>query len=251
MFIPDTNILIDYGKVEAVRARLESAARNGVEFAIAPPTLTELARGMIASGEKTFGTDKNIFSWLAERGFPILELPRPFMAKLLGAPVKSSGVEPKHYAELIKIIAGSANFAEFLKLSQTPDGVWRDIDRADAIHGAQLDKEHDALLKLAKTGHGRLAAALANQFGAPGGRPSADLVGSMFSAAIEFLESSMSKVSSGANTRKNDPGLYIDFQLLFYLGDENAIFLTRENFGNEIRNSPQRSRIVALDGLPQ
>lgn len=124
MFIPDTNILIDFGKVPAVRTRLENAARNGIPFAIAPPTLTELTRGMIASGEKTFASDKSVFSWLSSGDFPILELPRPYMAKLLGAPAtKSSGVEPKHYKELIELIANSADFAEFLKRSE--NARWR------------------------------------------------------------------------------------------------------------------------------
>ena len=249
MYIPDTNVLIDFGKVSTVRTRLENALRKGVQFTIAPPTLTELVRGMIASGEKTFDSDKAIFSWLNKHKPPILELPRPFMAKLLGASVKTSGVVPKHYEELIGLISASANFEEFLKRSQ--DGVWRDIDRADAIHGSQLDKEHKALFDLAKSGRGKVAIALSNQFGAPGARPKPVLIAEMFSAAIEFLESSISKVSSGANTRKNDPGLYIDFQLLFYLGDKNLIFLTKENFGNEIKASRQRSRIVGLDALPQ
>lgn len=249
MYYPDTNILIDFGKLPAVRTRLEGSVAKGTQFTIAPPTLTELVRGMIASGEKTFATDKAIFSWLAEHKFPILELPRPFMAKLLGASAKTTGVIPKHYEDLIGLISGSADFAEFLKRSQ--DGVWRDIDRADAIHGSQLDNEHKALIDLAKLGGDRIAIRLSNQFGAPGIRPKPELVREMFSAAIEFLESSMSKVSAGANTRKNDPGLYVDFQLLFYLGDKNLLFLTKENFENEIRKSPQRARIVGLGGLPQ
>lgn len=124
--------------------------------------------------------------------------------------------------------------------------MWRDINQADVIHKSQLDKEHGALSDLAKSGRGRIANALASQFGTPEARPSEEFVATLFSAAIEFLESSMSKVSTGANTRKNDPGLYVDFQLLFYLGDKNLTFLTKENFEHEIRKSPQRLRIVTL-----
>ena len=70
-----------------------------------------------------------------------------------------------------------------------------------------------------------------------------------FSAALDFLESSCPKVTAGANPRKNDPGLYIDFQLLLYLGDDGLSFLTNENFAHEIRKSPQRQRIIRLDSL--
>src|SRR6185437_3573330 len=103
----------------------------------------------------------------------------------------------------------------------------------------QLDTEIGALPAVAARG-GDVATAMLQMFGAPACRPSALLLRRRFSAALEFLECSCRKVNAGANPRKNDPGIYFDFQLLFYLGSDGLSFLTDENFGHEIRNSPQR-----------
>jgi hypothetical protein len=217
-YLPDTNVLVDFGRDLLVRRKIESAAENGADFLIAPPALIELVRGMIAHGHKTFEKDKEVFVWIHAQGHKILDLPRPFMAKILRTSAgKRSDVVPKHYEQLIDMIVRSSNFDEFLERSQTPASVWKEITHSHEIHETVLNREHVALAEHAKERRDKyLARHLSQTFGAPGCRPNPIIVERRFSAAIEFLESSFAKVRGGAKTRKNDPGLYVDFQLLLY-----------------------------------
>src|SRR5260370_35962294 len=114
-FLPDTNVLIDFGRDPALRARLERAQRNGQVFVLGPPALVELARGLVASGRDHFQNDKNVFIWLQNSAFGVLPLPRPFMSEILRSPSlrKAVEVEPHHYIELIALIAASADFNDF------------------------------------------------------------------------------------------------------------------------------------------
>jgi predicted nucleic acid-binding protein len=248
----DTNVLIDFGRNPKARAKLENAHQGGRTFLVAPPALIELVRGMVSRGYDRFASDKQVFVWLRTNHFGILELPRPFMARILHSSTpRPSGVEPRHYAEQIEMIAGSASFDEFLQRASAPGSVWRDISRADEIHCAQLNKEFLALERMAEQRRGpTLAQRLSQLFGAPGCRPKPLIIERQFSAAIEFLESSFSKVRAGAKPRKNDAGLYTDFQLLLYLAARDVNFLTCEDFSSEIRKSPQKARIVHPDSLP-
>ena len=249
LYFPDTNILIDYGREAAVREQLERAVRTGTNFTIAPPALIELTRGLIKSGATHFDSDKLVFTWMQDQNFEILPLPYPFMAKVLGSSVTARGrVEPHHYRELISMVSGAADFADFIK--KTTGTVWQDVNRADQIHSDELDKEIAALGSLAKKGLGQnYAKRLSQKFGIPGCRPNPLILARRFSAALEFLESSIVKIRSGSNPRKNDPGLYTDFQLLLYLGDDELRFLTNEKFAAEIKRSPQRQHILGLDSL--
>ena len=250
-YFPDTNVLIDFGRNPATRTKLENLRQGGNTFLVAPPALIELVRGIIASGCDTFANDKQVFAWLQTNRLPILELPRPFMAKVLRCSLpRVSGVRPHHYRQQIEMIANSVNFDDFLRESQAPGSVWGDIARADEIHCAVLDREFRALGWLANQRRDRdLAQRLSQLFGAPGCRPKPVIIERQFSAAIEFLKSSLSKVRAGAKPRKNDPGLYTDFQLLLYLADPDLNFLTREDFSMEIRRSRQKARIVHPDSL--
>lgn len=251
-FFPDTNVLIDFGRDAATRNKLQGAVQRGTGLTVAPPALIELVRGMVAHGRDMFAVNKRVFAWLHASHFRILELPRPFMARMLGSSIpKSSGVEPGHYVELIEMIASSESFDDFLRRSEGTGSVWKDISRADQIHRSELDREFKSFELLAKQRSGpALAQRLSRLFGAPGRRPKPFLIERKFSAAIEFLESSLSKVRGGAKPRKNDPGLYTDFQLLLYLASENLNFLTCEDFSSEIRRSPQKARIVHPNSLP-
>jgi hypothetical protein len=251
IYLPDTNVLIDFGRDLLVREKIECAAKKGARFLIGPPTVIELVRGMIAHGHKTFEKDKQVFVWIRDQDYRILELPRPFMAKILKTSAgKTSGVVPEHYKQLISMIVGAANFPEFLEKSETPASVWNEIKHSHQIHEAILDREHRALVGLAKGRPDKfLPQRLSQTFGAPGCRPNPLVLKRHFSAAIEFLESVLAKVRGGAKPRKNDPGLYIDFQLLLYLADPAITFLTNENFSQEIRRSPQRFRIRRLESL--
>ena len=51
IFLPDTNILIGYGRTEKVQKKLENARQDVSIFILAPPVLTELVRGILARNE--------------------------------------------------------------------------------------------------------------------------------------------------------------------------------------------------------
>jgi hypothetical protein len=143
------------------------------------------------------------------------------------------------------MLIGSADFAEFVRWGNEPQSVWKNVDSLDAIHESQVEAELRALEVIARRG-GKLdiAARLSRTFGMPGCRPNPLLLGQRFSAAIEYLESSVQKVVKGAKPRKNDRGLYVDYQMLLYLGRSDIEFLTYESFSGEVKNSPQKHRIV-------
>lgn len=243
--LPDTNVLIDFGRNPSVRTKLESLRNAGRDFRVGPPALIELVRGMVSRGAYAFEQDKEVFKWI--RGAPILDLPRPFMARILQSQaLPRSTVEPRHYAELIEMAVCAKDLPEFVKMGQGAGNVWGEIGRTNEIHVAEVDKELAALEAMAnRTGMPDLASGLARSFGVN----DSSVVGEHFSAAIEFLLSSLAQIRSGAKPRRNNPGLYVDFQLLFYLADPEITFLTFEDFSNEIRKSPQRVRIVNPDSL--
>jgi hypothetical protein len=251
-YLADTNILIEFGHAAAVRAKFEAALQNGSTFRIAPPALIELVRGMIRGGSAGFDNNRIAFVWLRNHDCQILDLPKPFMARILRTSTRQSGVEPEHYRELIKMIACAADFDEFTTKAQVPGGVWRDIGRADEIHQAELDRELAAIVTMARrSGSQNVASGLSRMFGIPGCRPNPLILQSKFSAALEFLETSLARIrgSANANPRQNDPGRYIDFQLLLYLADPETFLLTSEKFSKKIKTSPQKSRIVGLESL--
>jgi hypothetical protein len=252
-YLPDTNVLIAFGRDVNVQKKLENVRLNGSVFVIAPPVLIELVRGMVRQAGKYFESDKQVFVWLHAHRFLILELPRPFLARNFGAAAKKlSSVVPAHYSQQIDMIANSTDFRDFLKKCETLDNVWRETSKADDVHEAELDRELGKKWKdLAQEAPNQeFAGRLSRSFGAPGAQPDPLLVREKISAALEFLDSSLSKAREGANQRKNDAGLYTDFNLLLYLADPEITFLSNEDFSNEIKVSPQKSRIIGLDSLP-
>jgi len=167
LYLPDTNVLIAFGRDAAVEKKLNAAITGGSTFVLAPSTIEELSRGVVNGGSRHFENDRRVFIWMRMHRWKVLELPVPFMGTILGSPVRRSRVVPEHYLQLIEMIARSANFDEFVRRKDAPDSV----------------------------------------FG--------------------------------------------DFQLLFYLADPQIYLLTKEEFSNDIKNSPQRTRIVQLDSLIQ
>ncbi len=217
---------------------------------IAPPTMTELTVGVVKGGPGCFQLNKEIFSWLHTQLGTMLDLPRPFMGKILGFPSKLSQVEKIHLVQRVELVANSATFDEFLKRKDEAGSVWTDIDKAVQIHHTRVDEEFDALEKIAKLpGRFDLATKFAETFGTPGSHPNPAQFRACFSAALEYAEAVIRKIKHGAKPRKNDRGVYGDFQLFFYLADPNINLLTQENFSNEIKHSPQRTRIVGLNVL--
>jgi hypothetical protein len=251
-YLVDTNIWIDVSRTNGLCARLQRLRLQAVcEFALAPPVVIEIFRGVILGGGNGFQQNKNMFGCSRALGCEILELPLPFITKTLGiAAIRRSGVEPAHYEALIETILTAPDYDSFIRTTNESGGVWRDICRADEIHRGELERELNSLQKLGRYNSTQLLATrLSAMLGPPGCRPKPFLIEKRFSAALEFLQASIAKTRSGANPLKNDPGMYIDFQILFYLGDPNMFFLTKEDFSHEIRRSAQRAKIMHPEKL--
>ena len=251
-YLPDTNVLIAFGKDPAVQTKLENAEQSGSKFVIAPSTMTELTPGVVNGGAIYFEQNKKIFTWLLTHSDAILDLPRPFIGKILGFPSKRSHVETHHQVQRAEMVANSQTFDEFLKRKNDAGNVWSDIDKAPQIHAAKVDQEFTDLEQFAKLPQGTVdfVAVLCESFRREGLYPDPTLFRQHFSAAIEYYEASIAKIRGArANPRKNDRGMYGDLQVLIYLADLNITLLTRDRFSGDIKQSPQRTRIVGFDAL--
>ena len=250
-YLPDTNVLIDIGRDPAVQTKLETAEQNGSKFVIAPSVMTELTVGVVKGGATYFGQNKKIFTWLQTHSDAILEPPRPFIGKILGFPSKWSQVEKHHRVQRVEMVANSQTFDKFLKRKSDAGNVWSDIDKAPQIHADKVDKEFTELENLAKSPQSTVdvVGMFCKTFAAGEVCADPELFKRHFSAAVEYVEASITKIRAGANPRKNDRGRYGDFQLFFYLADPNIILLTSEDFSDDIKQSPQRTRIAGLDAL--
>jgi hypothetical protein len=251
-YLPDTNVVIDYGRNAGRRARLDRAAVSGSKFVIAPPTLTELMVGVVKGGEFHFAVNKVIFAWLKGHTANMLELPVPFIGDLLGFPSRRSDVTIKHHLQRIDLVTNSADYGDFLKRKDAAGSLWSDVEHSAVVHEQQLDKEYASLAHIAKKKPGSydLAQAFCKTFEVGGKLPDENLFKDKFSAAMEYAETTIARIRGGANPRKNDPGRYGDFQLFFYLADPALELLTTEDFSSDITRSPQRTRIVKVDSLP-
>jgi hypothetical protein len=250
--LPDTNVWIGVGRAPDISLKLETISKNGGKIVIAPPSLIELVRGMVRHGKETFADDKKTYVWMADHRCEVLELTRPFMAHVLKAELpKNSGVVPAHYEQLIAMVGASANLDEFLERCNAKNSVWNKMEQLDVIHEAQIDKELTALEGMARQDKDfDISEALSKTFQIGGAPADAALIGNHFSAAIEYLQSSIRKLDQGANLRKNDRGAYMDWQLLMYLAIPEVVFVTNENFSSEITKSPQKNRIIKPNSIP-
>jgi len=250
-YLPDTNVIINDGRDPAIKAKIDRASASGSKFVIAPPTVTELTIGVVKGGPTRFANNKVMFEWLKAQSANILDLPRPFMGKILGFPSKKSNVDLPHQFQRIELVTESSDFGDFLRRKAAPESLWPDIETAAKVHEEQLDKEFKALQTLAKRPLGSydLALEFAKTFAVNGNYPDATEFRSRFSAAMEYGETTIRRIKAGANPRKNDPGRYGDFQLFFYLADPSIELLTCEDFSTDIVNSPQKNRIVRFDSL--
>ena len=250
-YLPDTNVIINYGRDPATKTKIDKVSASGSRFVIAPPTLTELTVGVVKGGATRFAQNKVMFEWLKGQSLNIFDLPRPFMGKILGFPSKKSDVDVGHHVQRIEFVTEASDFADFLRRKDATGSLWSDIETSAHVHEQQLDKEFAALQKLAKRPLGSydLAAEFAKTFAIDGKYPDPKEFRSRFSAAMEYGETTIRRIKAGANPRKNDPGRYGDFQLFFYLADPSIELLTCEDFSKDILNSPQKARIVRLDSL--
>src|SRR5271156_209372 len=114
-YLPDTNVLIDIGRRPTVQTKLDNAEQSGSTFVIAPSTMTELTVGVVKGGATHFEQNKKIFTWLQAHSNAILDLPIPFIGKVLGFPMKRSHVETRHQVQRVEMVANSHTFDDFLK----------------------------------------------------------------------------------------------------------------------------------------
>jgi hypothetical protein len=249
-YILDSNIWIDLEQGRLTCNNL--TGRKTVKVVVAPFMIIELVRATVKGGEQYFLEKKPMFECMAN--LEILELTKVFMFKTLwnvdGGGV--SRVRPAHYKLLIDLLIGSDSLAEFLTKTEAPGSIWKETANWDAIHEGVLEKELRALDKLARGASLKtLHMHMSRMYRLGGLEPDPAMVGVTFSAAIEFLRSSASKIRQGANPLKNDRGLYIDSQLFYYLADPEAVVVSNEDFSNEIKLSPQRNRIISYQQFQQ
>src|SRR5450759_2850423 len=109
-YLPDTNVLIGFGRDPTVSEQFDRAIGRGDTFVVAPPVLIELVRGLIRAA--------------------------------------ASGVVPEHYLQLIEMISTSVDLDDFRRKSKADGSVWGDIIEAYEIHEAQLDKEFVSMPQL-------------------------------------------------------------------------------------------------------
>jgi hypothetical protein len=82
-FLPDTNVWKHIGKDDVLTPTFEKALATGDKFLIGPPALIELVRGLVRGGAERFSEDQKMFVWMNNKKCEILDLTRPFMAKIL------------------------------------------------------------------------------------------------------------------------------------------------------------------------
>lgn len=105
--------ILDANRTEA---KLRALSESGQVFAVAPPALIELFR--LGRDEDNFRNDQRIFAWMQERHHTFLELPKPFMARVLNTTLPTaSRVEPEHYRELVRMVVASSDRAEFVSIA--------------------------------------------------------------------------------------------------------------------------------------
>lgn len=246
-YIVDTNVWID-----VVRGKIlfnDLADRPQVSVVLAPPVLMELVRGMIKGGGESFEKQKGLFRCMVDSRLEILELPRVHvMHALWNTSLGDSGVRPDHYKKLMQMIVESPQLVDFIAATEKPHSVWKKMNQFDAIHEGVLEKELGALETLARQASVRaISRNVARMYGLGGLIPDPEVLERKFSAGIEFIKSGMTRIRHGANPRKNDRGTYVDAQLFWYLSDAEAVIVTNEDFLNEIKFSPQVSRIMSYE----
>jgi hypothetical protein len=220
-YVLDTNIWIEVSRGRIGCADLTGKA--GINIVLAPPVIIELVRGLVKSGGEQFARSRALFRCMAETELPILQLPGVFVSMVLwGAPNSSSGVRPGHYKDLMNLIIHANSFSDFLAETEKPASVWKKMNQLDSIHENILEKELKSLEKLAGASVKAIPTNLARLYQHGGLLPDPEFFEQKFSAAIEFLRSSILQLRSGANPRKNDRGLYIDQQLFFYLAEPGS-----------------------------
>jgi hypothetical protein len=246
-YIIDSNIWIDLGQGNL--ACNDVTGKPGVQVVVAPLMIIELVRGIVKGGKPYFSQNRSMIKCMA--ACDILELPKVFMFQILWNVFGGgSGVRPHHYKTLLDLLAGSDTLANFVIKTEETASVWKRIVGLDSIHENVLNKELSAVSTLAdRASLNTLHVHMASMYKLAGMLPDPESFEAKFSAALEFLRSSIVQVRQGANLLKNNRGMYIDQQLFFYLADAEAVVVSKEDFSNEIKISPQKARIISFEAF--
>src|SRR5260370_11147658 len=112
-YLPDTNVVINYGHDPAAKTKIDRVSASGSTFVIAPPTMTELTVGVVKGGATWFAQNKMMFEWFKAQSANILDLPRPFMGKVSGFPSKKSDVDVDQHVQCIEFVTEASDFRTF------------------------------------------------------------------------------------------------------------------------------------------
>jgi hypothetical protein len=245
----DTNIWIDvsHGQIDCVALKREA----GGALVVSPLTIVELLVGSVNGSEEQFVRDRRMFRCMFDGDPGIQELPRGFVNRILwNVDLEESAVRPKHYRELLQMLINSATLARFKRNTEAPGSSWSRMAELHSKHKEVLDKELNSLVRF---NHGISLKAVPLHFSRmyefSGLLPDPDVIEQRFSAAMEFLRASVLKVRRGAKPWKNDRGSFVDLRLFFYLADPAVVLVTKEDFSDAVKASPQRTRIISYDAF--
>jgi hypothetical protein len=246
-YIFDTNIWIDLSR--GTLSCEELVGRAGLPIALAPFIINEFMKGLVTGGEGPFERNREAVKCMASTRPEILELPKSFIFRILWNVREGvATVRPQHYRTLIDLLVPSRSLEEFLRKTDKSESEWKRLRDLRSIHDEVLNKELGSLTPLAERASLKsLTRHMVRGYELGGLLPDPDFFETTFSAAVEFLKTSIVQVRNGAKPRKNNPGMYVDSQLFWYLADPRAVVVTREDFSTEIRVSPQKARIISYE----
>lgn len=254
-YVFDTNVWIDVSRGQ-IKCR-DLRKKVGTGLLLSPLAITELVRGTIKGGESIFVRDKPMFKCMADGAPEILELPKPFVYKVIwNVDAVASGISgirprPQRYRELLEMLIDSKTLSEFLRRAEAPGSPWAKITYLDRIHESVLSRELNSLELLTSASPKALSVYVSHMYACGGLIPDPEFIEQRFSAALEYLRACVLKVRRGGKPWKNDRGSYVDLQFFWYLADPRIIFVTKEDFSDEIKASSQRTRIISYAAFSQ
>jgi hypothetical protein len=211
----DTNVWIDVSRGQINGQALRAKAGAGV--VLSPFTIMELVRGTINGSEEQFARDQQMFKCMSYGSPEILESPQVFVKRILWNLDWGVGLNhPKHFQGLLQMLISSKSLADFARDAEGPGSTWKKLTELRSMHETYLDRQLNALVPLAKEASVKAASVSTSRMYACGGLIADPVViEQRFSAAIEFLRSSILKVRRGAKPWRNDRGSFVDQQLFF------------------------------------
>lgn len=246
-FLLDTNVATAVGARDADYQGIRDFLQcSGGGLALAPPVIIELLIKVLNGSDGYFNKNKRALDRLIAFGAKILELPQSF-AKLLffGPNIFIAGLRADHYPPLLIALSCSHSKSEFIARANQPTVGWKPIEQLPQIHNAEVRQNLLDLRGLAsQRSQKTFGEKVAESLGVGPNKPDPDKVSQAFSAAFEYLQANILRVQGGAKPWRNDRGLWIDYNILWYLADPDITVISSEKFHKAIRKSPQLSRIL-------